>query len=189
MKLSIFLLFVYFYFMGCQDFLQNEVGARPPEVITSYLMTAENDTALQQTVMNLLVASKENLIKTYDKTLAETKAHAVDVTGKRIETEKQFATAFINGILGIAKNSNSIVSNGDINKVNQLGGSFVQLLLNIAQNEKIFATTGEIKNQTAIFNELLQNKKEMYEVIIKAKNAFERQNGVQLSSTALFSFY
>lgn len=125
----------------------------------------------------------------YDRTVVETKKRAIEVTGQRIETEKQFALGFINGLVGIAKNSSSVISNEDVGKINKAGESFIELLLSIAEKEKSFKSISDEKNKSVIFNELFKNKKQMQDVIIKTKRAFEKQNGVQLSSTELFTEY
>ncbi len=142
---------------------------------------------LNKTVLAFLNASKTTLIRQFDETVGASKKLAVPIVSTRIETEKQFAENFINGILQIVQNPSSMVSNGDIGKINGTGEAFVNLLFTIAKTEKSIGGDKNERNEREIFRQLFSNQQALYSILIETKSRFESQNNIQLSSSSLFS--
>jgi hypothetical protein len=145
------------------------------------------EVALKKNVVQLLCAAKENWIKLYDKTVAESRTKTGRAMKQQIETEKEFANNFINGILDIAKNTKPLISEHDINNINATGEAFVGLMADIARSETNDSKTGVSKNREHWMQQLLQHRDRLTELIIKAKRRFEAQNNTPLSSSVLFT--
>jgi hypothetical protein len=142
---------------------------------------------LNKTVLAFLNASKNTLIRQFDETVNASKKQTVPIVSNRIEMEKQFAENFINGILQIVRNPSSMISDGDIRKINATGEAFVNLLFTIAKTEKSIGGDNKEMNETEIFRQLFGNQEALYSILIETKSRFESQNNIQLSSSSLFS--
>jgi hypothetical protein len=145
------------------------------------------ETELKKNVVQLLYAAKEDWIKLYDITVAESKIKAGKAMKQRIETEKQFAHNFINAMLNIAKNTNPLITQADINSVSATGEAFIGMMMEIANNETGYNTSGGLKKNEQGVYELLHYRDRLMKLIINAKRKFEAQNNTQLSSSILFT--